>query len=79
MKMYSNAREGKIILTSPYADMFSPRNPIPEGVDPTKYSKTIPKNVMKAFWKNLDENIPKGTYVSGDQGGAPLGQHLYEI
>lgn len=79
MKMYSNAREGKIILTSPYADMFSPRNPIPEGVDPTKYSKTIPKNVMRAFWKNLDENIPKGTYVSGDQGSAPLGQHLYEI
>ena len=69
--LYGSKRYGKIILTSPYTD--AKINGLENAED---FSKTLPKDVIKRFWINADQIVPKGTYVSGDEGALPLGAQL---
>lgn len=69
--LYGNNRYGKIILTSPYTDAKVAGL---ENAD--SFEKTLSKDTMKRFWANADQIVPKGTYVSGDEGALPLGDQL---
>lgn len=69
--LYGHNRYGKIILTSPYTDAKVAGL---ENAD--SFEKTLSKDTMKRFWANADQIVPKGTYVSGDEGALPLGDQL---
>lgn len=74
--MPSGYRYQKIILTSPYTDMFNSK-PVAESAG-IGVSKVIPKDVMKGLWKNVDTYTQPGTYLSGDEGAMPMGWSLYQ-
>lgn len=77
--MPTGYRYQKIILTSPYADMFDSRAAGEVAASAgSNVSKTIPKDVMKGLWKNVDTYTQPGTYLSGDEGALPLGWQLYQ-
>lgn len=77
--MPSGYRYQKVILTSPYTDMFDSRAAGEVAASAGNgVSKTIPKDVMKGFWKNVDTYTQPGTYLSGDEGSLPLGWQLYQ-
>ena len=60
-------------MTAPRTDYT---NTVIEGFDPIfakKLPNTIDKSIMRTFWKNNDEMILPGSYLSGDTEGLPLG------
>lgn len=77
--MPAGYRYQKIILTSPYTDMFDSGS-VRDLAKSTEIgvSKVIPKDVMKGLWKNVDKYTQPGTYLSGDEGSMPMGWSLYQ-
>ena len=64
----------QIILTSPKVDMLD-NNPdlVKEA---SKLPDRIDKQSMKRFWDSVQQTTKPGTYLSGDNGVAPLGYKL---
>ena len=64
----------QIILTSPKVDMLD-NNPdlVKEA---SKLPDKINKQSMKRFWDSVQQTTKPGTYLSGDNGVAPLGYKL---
>lgn len=63
----------RVIMTAPRTDYTKS---VVEGFDHVfarKLPNTIDKNIMRTFWKNNDEMILPGSYLSGDTAGLPIG------
>lgn len=65
--------EMQITLTAPKTDII---NSYPEASKELIESlpNTIDKNIMRRFWSENGQMIKPGTYLSGDNGAAPLGR-----
>ena len=78
----------KFVLTSPRTDIQDFMTDLLHSTDPNdiavynslnpQLTNTIGKNVMKDFWINARKAQKPGTYMSGDNGGLPLGSDLID-
>lgn len=75
---------GQIYMTSPYADAsaFVAENEAEQAIKDQlvkNASMTIPKDIMKNFWKALNSGARPGGYIANDAGHPPLGYELITI
>lgn len=68
----------KVILTAPKTDFFDAVVEESSKHLGENLSNTIDKNIMKDFWINSRKVQRPGSYMSGDNGTAPLGSTLIE-
>lgn len=64
----------QIRLTSPKVDMLDSNSDLVK--EATKLPDKIDKQSMKRFWDSVQQTTRPGTYLSGDNGVAPLGHQL---
>lgn len=63
-----------LIITSPYRSYEAETGMIDES-----QPKTVPKEVIRGFWRDMETFTRPGTYVSGDFVRLPMGNSLYRL